>query len=184
MKVKDTVLGAAKLLGLEEGISAYFDGGDETLKREAELLVACFNMVECGLALDYLPLFAEDELLTVTDRLEFSAFTYAPVRILKVEDEEGRSVKYTLYPQYLKAERSGRLKVTYTYTPDKKDIEGDSDFCLLVSEHLFVYGVLAEYCMAEGRFEEASVWDKKYKEAIEAVFRTRKCKRLSSRRWV
>lgn len=183
MKVKDIVLSAAQVLGIQEGVASYFDGSAETFKREGELLLACFNAVECGLALEYLPLYAEDELLTPTKRLEFSSFTYAPVRILNVADQKGNAVAYTLYPKYLNAQ-VGRLKVTYTYTPDKKDIDGESDFSLLVADTLFVYGVLAEYCMAEGRFEEASEWDKKYKEAIESVIRTRSCKRLSSRRWV
>lgn len=183
MKVKDIVFAAAKTLGLYEGVAAYFDEGESTLEREAELLLDCFNRVENSLALEYLPLYAEDELLTVTNRLEFSSFTYAPVRILGVEDAEGNPVKYTLYPKYLKAQ-VGHCKVTYTYTPDKKEIDGESDFALLTAESLFVYGVLTEYCMAEGRFEESSLWEKKYKEAIEAAFKTRTCKRLSSRRWV
>ena len=145
MKVKDIVLAAAKALGLYDGVVAYFDNGEETLKREAELLLACFNRVECSLALEYLPLYAEDELLTVTERLEFSSFTYSPVRILSVEDGEGNPVKYKLYPKYLKAQ-AGHCKVTYTYTPNEKGIEEESDFSLLTSETLFVHGVLAEYC--------------------------------------
>ena len=183
MKVKDIVLSAAQTLGIQEGVAAYFEEGLETFKREGELLLACFNTVECGLALEYLPLYAEDELLTPTKRLEFSSLTYAPVRILNVADQNGNSIAYTLYPKYLNAQ-VGRLKVTYTYTPDKKDIDGESDFSLLVADNLFIYGVLAEYCMSEGRFEEGGVWDKKYKEAVESVIRIRSCKRLSSRRWV
>lgn len=183
MKVKDIVLAAAQSLGIYEGVAAYFEGTNGTLKREAELLLSCFNRVECSLALEYLPLYAEDELLTVTDRVDFSSFQYSPVRILSVEDGEGNPVKYKLYPTFLKAQ-AGHCKVIYTYTPNEKGIEEDSDFTLLTGESMFVHGTLAEYCVAEGRFEEASIWEKKYKAEIEAAFRGRTCKRLSSRRWV
>lgn len=183
MKVKDIVLAAAQTLGLYEGVAAYFDEGKTELEREAKLLLACFNRVECSLALEYLPLYAEDELLAVTNRVEFAALNYSPVRILGVEDGQGNPVNYKLYPKYLKAQ-AGICKVTYTYTPNEKDIDEESDFSLLAAEPTLVYGVLTEYCTAEGRFEEASVWDKKYKEAVEAAFKTRACKRLSSRRWV
>ena len=183
MKVKDIIYAAAQALGFKEGVEGYFERGEEALKREAELLLACFHHTESSLALEYLPLYAEDELLAVTGRLEFSAFTYAPVRILGVEDGEGNPVKYKLYPQYIKAQ-SGLCKVTYTYTPNKKGIDEESDFTLLTAESMLMHGVLAEYCTAEGRFEEASVWEKKYKEGIEAAFRGRVCKRLSSRRWM
>ena len=183
MKVRELVEMAARLLGILDGVVAYFDDDERTLEHESELLVNCFNMVESMVALDYLPLYAEDELRTATGQLEFSSFTYAPVRILKVTDTDGNSLPYTLTPKYIKTQ-TGIVKVTYAYTPNKKNIGGESDFALMGAKHLFVYGMLAEFCLAEGRFEEASAWDKKFKESIECVFHTRACQRLSSRRWV
>lgn len=180
MKVKEVVLSAAESLGFEEGVSAFFEGEDTALQREAELLLACFNRVERSLALEYLPLYAEDELLTVDDEVEYSALTYDPIRILGVENGAGVSVPYKAYPRYLKV-ASGKLKITYTYTPNVKTIEDDSDFTLpSVLEH----GILAEYCLSEGRLSEAAAWEEKYKKEIEGVFRGNKYKRLRSRRWV
>ena len=183
MKVKDVVYAAAQTLGILDGVKGYFESGDEGCKREAELLLSCFNGVESGLALEYLPLYAEDEVLAPTKRVEYASLTYSPVRILKVTDELGEATQYTLYPQYLIA-KAGRLKITYTYTPNRKEIEEQSDFALYLSETLLVYGTLAEYCAAEGCFDEASVWDKKYKAGIEKVVTLRSCKRINSRRWV
>ncbi len=183
MKVKDVVLAAAKIIGLHENVAAYFDGESQTLKREAELLLECFNRVESSLALEYLPLYAEDELLTADDQVEYSSLTYAPVRILSVVNGLGEVVKFKLHPKYLKAQ-AGRLKITYTYTPDVKTIEDDSDFNVLASQSMLVHGVLAEYCMAEGRLDEAAVWDKKYKDAVKTLFERQSCTRLGSRRWI
>ena len=183
MKVKDIVLVAARTLGIYHGVSAYFEEEDSSLEREANLLLSCFNRVECALALEYVPLYAEDELLTIADILEFSALNYAPVRILGVTDAEGNPLPYKIYPKYIKVQ-AGHCKVTYTYTPNEKKIDEESDFGVLSANSLFVYGVLTEYCMAEGRFEESATWEKKYKESIEALFRMRSCKRLKSRRWV
>lgn len=183
MKVKDIVLSAAKALGIEKGVSAFFDENNGEFQREAELLLSCFNNVECALALDYIPLYAEDTLRTVTERLDFSAFSHAPVRIVEVKDTEGNLVEFTLFPKYLKAGK-GTFRVTYTYTPDAKTIEDESDFGLLSGSSMLVYGLLAEYSLAEGRFQEADQWDKRYKRAIESTYRSRPCKRIESRRWV
>ena len=60
MKVKDIVLVAARTLGIYHGVSAYFEEEDSSLEREANLLLSCFNRVECALALEYVPLYAED----------------------------------------------------------------------------------------------------------------------------
>ncbi len=183
MKVKDIVYSAAKSLGVYEEIAAYFEKGEETLKREGELLLECFNRVESALALEYLPLYAEDTVLTVQDRLEYSALKYSPVRILGVENGAGEGVNYKLCATYLKAP-AGKLKVTYSYTPDKKDIEGDSEFNLQTAPAMLTHGVLAEYCTAEGRLQEAAAWEKKYKEGIAAAFRGQASRRIGSRKWV
>ena len=72
----------------------------------------------------------------------------------------------------------------YAYSPTEKNIDKESDYQTAVSERLFLYGMAAEYCLAEGEFEAAGIWDKKYKEAIAAAYRLRPVKRLRSRRWV
>ena len=183
MKVEEIVLSAAKLLGIYDGVSAYLYDDDENMEREANLLLSCFNLVESALALDYLPLHAEETLRTATGRLEFSSFNYAPIRIVKVADANGNVEPYTLYPQYLKT-RAGEWVVTYTYTPNAKEMGDDSDYGFMGASHLFIYGVMAEYCLSEGRLEESTMWEKKFKEAIESIYHTKSCERLSSRRWV
>ena len=184
MKVKDVILEAASTLGIDvEGIEAYIIGDDDYYAKEAERLLDCYNLVENELALDYLPLYAEDELETETGRLEFAAFQYAPIRIVRVINEEGESEKYSLFPEYLKTQ-PGKFKVRYSYSPERKTYDGECDYVLNVSERLVYYGILAEYCLGEGRFEEASAWDKKYKDAITAACKTVPCTRLKSRRWV
>lgn len=183
MKVKDILLSVALKLGVAEGVKAYFDEGNDRYEREALLLLDCFSTVENDLALNYFPLRAEDLLRTATGALQFSTFAHAPVRILNVKNEEGKAVEFTVFPQYLKT-GAGTFTVTYTYTPDKVTIEDEGNFGVAVPENLIVFGVLAEYCMVEGRFEDGMIWEKKYKEAIERVYKLDTCTRLKSRTWV
>lgn len=183
MKVKDIVLLAAKILGLQEGISAYFDGSSTEMEHQAEQLLACFHVAESSLAMDYLPLRAEDEVYSTTGRVEFSKLTYSPVRILEVTDTRGNPQAYTLYSTYLKTS-AGVVLISYTYTPNLKTAEEECDFDLSVASSVLVYGLLAEYCLGEGLTEEAAAWDKKRKDSMESIYHTAKCKRLSSRRWV
>ncbi len=183
MKVKDIVYSAARSLGLYEGVAAYFEEGVGALKREAELLLECFNRVEGSLALEYLPLYAEDTVLTVSDRMEYSALSYSPVRILCVENGAGERVKYKRYATHLKAP-AGMLKVTYSYTPDQKELGDDCEFSLDTSGSMLAHGVLAEYCTAEGRLQDAAAWEKKFKAGLAAAFKGQSSKRIGSRRWV
>ena len=184
MKVKDVIVLAAEELGVGEKVKAFLSQGDVSGEATTDALVRCFNLVENEVALDYLPLFAEDVVLTDSGRIAFSAFSENPVRILFVVDSDGNKVKFNLFPDHIRLEKPAVYTVTYTYSPKKKEIDDESDFKTAVSERLFAYGIACEYSLASGMFEEASVWDKKYKEAIRASYRANPAKVMSSRRWV
>ena len=182
MTVKECVITAATELGIADEVQEYLDGSSAGGQKNAQLLLTCFNLVENELALDYLPLYAEDEMSSETGKIDFSALSMAAVRILRVSDEWGNSVPFQIFPAYLKTQ-PGKVRVAYTYTPEEKSMDGESDFKLQASVRLMAYGIAAEYTLATGLFEEYAVWDKKYKEAIDAAYKALPCKRMRSRRW-
>ena len=183
MTVKEIIIAAATELGIADEVRAFVNGESEEGKPKAEALLRCFNLVENELALDYLPLYAEEVLETETGAVYYAELEKTAVRIVGIEDEWGNSVAFKLFPEYLKTQ-AGKICVRYTYTPAEKDMDGESDFTLYASVRLFAYGVAAEYALANGEFEEAAVWDKKYKDAITAAYKLRSVKKIRSRRWV
>ena len=180
MTVKEILREAAQMLGLDDTV-AYLDGEDEETK-EAVQLLRCFNVVENELALDYLPLYAETEIDTPSGIVLYSVLPHKIVRVLRVLDEHGEKVKYTLYPTQIKA-CVGKIKIAYTYAPCEKTLDESSDYQLQASKRLFAYGIAAEFLLGQGAFEQAAVWDKKYKDAITAAYQARPCKIMRSRRW-
>lgn len=183
MTVREIVLLAAKILGIDEEVSAYFEGESNAMKRQAERLLSAFHLAECSLALDYVPLHAEDEVYAMSGRVDFSTLENSPVRILGVTDIYGEPIAYTVYAKYIKT-TPGVVKVHYTYTPRVKELEEECDFDLLSSDSILVYGTLSEYCLGEGLVAEAAEWDRKWKDLIATIYHTEKCKRLGSRRWI
>ena len=181
--VKDAILTASTELGFVDKVEAYFNGTSQEAEAEVEALLRCFQLVENELALDYLPLYAEEEVETETGAVPYSAFSRAVVRVVKVTDEWGNEAPFTLFPEYLKTQ-GGKWKIRYAYSPEKKTLDGESDYHLHVSARLLAYGMATEYALAQGMFEEASVWDKKYKDAITATYRANPCRVIRSRRWV
>lgn len=182
--VKDAVRAAARAIGILDGVNAYLNGEEnEQGERDTELLVECFNRVENELALDYLPLVAEDRITTTAGAVEYTQLRKPAARILSVEDGNGNTQKYRLYPDRLETV-TGKVKIVYAYTPSEKGLDGESEYQTAVSQRLFVYGMAAEYSLAVGELESASAWDKKYKEAIQAAYRRRPAARIIARRWV
>ena len=184
ISVKETVREAAQVLGISEWVESYLEGGASTEgEKDTQILVECFNRVQDELALDYLPLTAEDVLISATGVVAYMYLSNAVTRILSVEDEFGEALEYKLFPDRLET-KAGMIKVHYTYAPKEQDIDGVCEYKTLVSKRLFVYGMAAEYALIAGEKEAASVWDKKYKEAIRAAYRLQPAKKLRSRRWV
>lgn len=183
MTVKEIILAAAQELGLAEEVKGYLDGTSSDGQDVTEALLRCFNLVENEVALDYLPLVAEEELETDTGAVFYSELSRAAVRIIKVTDGWGNEAEYKLFPEYLKTQ-AGKVKIRYTYTPREKTLEDSSDFLLYASVRLLAYGIAAEYSLSCGHFEDAAVWDKKYKDAVAAAYRGKPNKRIQSRRWV
>ncbi len=191
MLVKEILSQAAFLLGKEE-LSRYLQGqAGETLTEEQEkafqsetdALLRCYNIVENEIALDYLPLTAEETVVCSTGALPYTSFMRSPVSILSITDEYGNKLPFTVFPEYVRL-RAGTAVATYSYSPESKRISDYSDYSARVGERTFAYGVACEYCLVSGLYEEALVWDKKYKDALLCAQNASRPRVIRSRRWV
>ena len=119
MTVKEIVDTVARELGVYDEVMKYVEGVTTDGEVVAEMLLDCFNIVENELALDYFPMYAEEKMLAVNEKLFYKDFSKSPVRIVKVCNQDGEEIAYGIYADHLKVP-SGLLTVTYAYTPNKK----------------------------------------------------------------
>jgi hypothetical protein len=184
MKVKEVIVAAAELIGDEavKRVQAYLDGGEGDGELLATALLSCYNGVEVDLAVNYLPLKKEEGLETDTGAVTYASLTESALHIVRVTDEWGLSVRFDCYANYFKA-RVGKLFVTYTYSPKEKGLEEEVECHRLAGKRLLAYGVAAEYCLKEGLYDEAAVWEKKYKDAVNVAYKGEPCRRVKGRNW-
>jgi hypothetical protein len=186
MKVREILSQAAFLLGKQE-LSDFFSGSDAAatsqLQQEADDFLRCYNMVENEIALDYLPLTAEQSMETSAGKLVYTAFLRSPVSIVSVTDVYGNRLPYTVYPAYLQT-KQGVALVTYSYAPEAKTLSDESEFVTRVSQNLLAFGVAGEYCLIKGLYEEAVVWDKKFRDALLCACAQNSPHVVRSRRWI
>ncbi len=181
--VKEAILAAAYHLGIHDGVQAYLNNTNLTAQKEVAALLRCFNLVESELAFDYLPLCAEETVEASVGVVYYTQLMKPLVRVLGVTDEWDNKIPFKLFPQCIKTQ-AGVFKIRYTYSPPVKELEDQSSYQSHVSVNLFGYGMAAEYLLSQGLFEDAAVWDKKYKDAIAAIYHTNPCRVIRSRRWV
>ncbi len=183
MEVVDIIRSAAWYAGVLELVDMYLDENEMDGYQATQDFLRAFNNVENQLALEYLPLVQKEAFETETGEVYFGEFSYKLVRIVKVYNEKGEELAFEIMPMYLQTQ-PGNIIVEYTYTPYEKDVYDTTEHCIYVAQPLYVYGMLAEYYTARGEFQEAAVWDKKYKDAISASYRMQKGKRVAGRRWL
>ncbi|MBQ7913333.1 MAG: hypothetical protein IJ308_08305 [Clostridia bacterium] len=185
MKVKEVVLAAAKLLEIDEEVSAYVNEGAGRGKEDAEKLVSCFNLIENDLALNYVSLF-EKTLFSVEDgKIFYENFPQNPLRVISVTDKKGERLPFQLFPTEIHVDTGEQeVWVNYAYLPEEKGLLSDSDYQACVSVALMAYGVAAEYCATRGLYTEAAFWGNKYKESIAKSHALKRGGRMQSRKWV
>ena len=156
MKVSEVIELSALLLDIE-------------LTEEVKpILVRCYNLVEQELATDYFPILEVDKFFHVEDKIYYKDFSRKGYMIKGVQDFRGDKVNYVLRLEYLELQKNydgGTFFVKYYYTPDEKDFHSQ---CTYGVEYINIlkYGVASEYCLVTGDFEQAKIYNDKYKEII------------------
>ena len=169
--VKNVISLAAKLLGIYDRVEGYLSGkSNEENQKAVESLVACFNIVENELAVDYIPIVCEETLLAASGGINYKNFSKKVVYVISVYDHTGKEVDIRRETSRIVLQ-DGSYVVRYAVAPNEKAIEQSSDYEIGVFERILAYGVAAEYCLQKGLYEEHGVWNKKYKLAIEAAIR-------------
>jgi hypothetical protein len=131
-------------------------------------LVRCHNLVEQELATDYFPILEVDKFFHVDDKIYYKDFSRKPYMLKGIQDFHGDSVSFRLTPEYINLIKNydgGTFFVKYYYIPDAKELYST---CTYGAEYISIlkYGIAAEYCLAKGNFEQAKIYNDKYKERI------------------
>lgn len=187
MEVKCVLSLAAANLGREDLVAAVNDCAGEPFGEVASLL-RCYNLVENEVALDYFPLKREERVCVRGGVVPFSRLSLSPVQIISVKDELNTPLSFELRPaRILIPDAPGgekRVNVLYTYSPKAKRFRERSEFGGKISARLLSYGVACEFCLTNGQFAEAAVWEKRFRDALRAANVLRRPLSVRSRRWV
>lgn len=131
-------------------------------------LLGCYNLVEQELATDYFPILEVDKFFHVDDKIYFKDFSRKAYMLKGVQDFHGDSVSFRLTPEYINLIKNydgGTFFVKYYYIPEEKELYSH---CTYGAEYISIlkYGVAVEYCLQQGNFDLAAIYNQKYKERI------------------
>ncbi len=184
MLVKDIIALACDFTENQELRKALEDNSaslseEQTLLRDS--LVKCFNLVNNEIASEFIPIIKSELVKTKDFKIKFSDLTYKPIQIISVKDTKGRKVKFKVFDDYVVA-IANVVEVTYTTMPEEYTFEDEISSTL--PERVFAYGIAREYYFMQTLFDEADIWEERFKNTLEILQRKKSGTIMAGRRWL
>lgn len=189
MTAKDVIKIVCVFLQKEELLDVEELGGSEAASeselKELNHMLRCLNLVINQIASDYIPLKFIETVTPVNGKVLFTSLNKKLIEVLRVEDKFGIRVNFKLYPEFLET-INGDISITYSYEPENiSNINQDLEsFSQKIGERVIAYGVAMEYCFICGLHDDASIWEKRFKDALLIAARKKSEIKLPKRRWI
>ncbi len=169
MTVKEIIKQSAVFLNASEIVN-YLDKGVaenfSSVLEEVDLLVNCYNVVAEEIASSHYRFKAVESFSPKNNRVTLSEFSFNPLAIINVFDKGGVKVNATILPTEIQTNLP-YITVEYYYIPNPKTLDDISDFKdTLIKKRTLAYGIITEYLLIKGSYEEASVWHEKYAQSL------------------
>lgn len=186
MKIKEIAREAALLVGRTDA-AAYLGGGaagdPASAKTDAERLVAAVNRAVRSLAVRGLPL-RKEETVTSKGEVAFSSLAETVLRVEEVRDASGKKVKFKVKPGGLTVP-AGKLTVRYRYLPAVRAEEEECDYPEgAPPREVLADGAAAEFSIVEGRYEDADMWQARFRAGLNAVCGISRARVPARRKWL
>lgn len=189
MDVSDVIKYVATFLNLSDLLETRDLGGDlrPTDEQTIELntLVSCCNLVINQVASEYITLKAKKIMNTSSGIIYYSDMTNRViVDVLKVR-KNNSEVEFVCRPSYLET-IPGIVEVEYAYQPSTVRSTSDRiDFNKFkLNERVLAYGVAAEYCFINSNYDDAAIWDNRFKKSLTNINRSRREIKIKERLWI
>lgn len=152
-------------------------------RKELNNILRCANLVCAEVASEYFPLKTQQFFVTNDGKIPFDDFLHSPIDIHAVSVNE-KKCSFKIYPSEVITD-TGKVLIDYTYLPENVALNGELDYSEgKLHSRTIAYGTASEYCLISGMYEEALIWDKRYKDSLINTNRTLRSFKLPKRRWI
>lgn len=181
MQVENVIKQALLRLGIDDRYAMDNLPEDDSV---INALIRCINVVISEIASDYIEVRKVEKFTITSGVILYDNFAERLINVRKVTGDGGGKVVFKLYPSYLKVEAIGDVVVEYCYLPKTVGLGDSIELSPKVTELLMLNGVLGEYCMINGRYEDSMIYDKRYREMLKiATLPTREIKLKVTSKW-
>lgn len=186
LNVNNIIKSASIMLSVEELKNIPDLKNDDMTLNLKELMLYSLNEVLADLCTNYFPLIIEEEVSLKDGCIYYDDLSKQIVRLYAVKAEDNKTLAYQKYADHIRLYANLKnVIVRYSIMPKKvNDLNTEiSDIHIDITDYLVALGVATEFCLIRGKLSEATIYDQKYKDAIESAKIPRKSMYLKSRNW-
>ena len=183
MLVKDIIIKTCNFIGQDEIANKLKDNQalSESEEQIVDELVEKFNLTREEIASEYQPILKSEEFEVKNFKLLFTSFSSSPLQIFSVKDKLGRNVNYKIFDDYIFV--CGK-NVVVIYSTFALPLSVNDEFSSTLPERVYAYGVAREYYFAKAHYEDANMWEGRFKGSLEILLRRQSQVVLPKRRWL
>ena len=185
MSIKTAVYDGAMFLQLDQVCEVIESGEtpDDDTKKEIELLTRCANLVLVEIASCYYPLKTVEKVTASGGYIYYENLSKPIIDTYYIKNSAGEGVRFTEY-FYRIAVRDGEYEIEYSYACPPLSLDDEIPYKNnRVSDRILAYGIACEYCVISGMVNEASIWQKRYYDALIGSGDKRE-KKVKARGWL
>ncbi len=183
MKLREVVDKAVFYLGLSDELILEGSNATPETNKKIATLIRCANVIQGEIASDYIPLIAKETVTSDNYELQYSYFSR---RLISINSclYKGRKIKFKVYPTYLEVSENGEIEVQYNYLPEDIGLDDDVPYLATLSPSTFAYGIAGEYAIVNKMYEEAILFERRFKEGMVSDTSIKNATYVKERRWI
>lgn len=189
MKTKQVLELVCTFLGKEDLLSCpYFSASEQELssdeQKELDILLRCLNLVTSEISTEYLPIYRTKKITLNGGEFDLKDIDENIFQIIKLEDEYSGAIKFRIFGDKLRANATN-CTVTYTSFAPKTTLDGDIEtFSSVMPDRVLAYGTAMEYCFISSLYDDATLWESRYKNSLLTLSQKKHNVVMPKRRWL
>ncbi|MBE7075291.1 MAG: hypothetical protein E7376_04865 [Clostridiales bacterium] len=188
MTAKEIIKNVCIYLGKEEILNSSFfetDGQEITTAIEQDLnkILKCLNYITEELATEYFSLTKKKEIKLASGTIIVKDIDDNIYEVLSVKTRSGKTLRYQIVDNKLIC-LANCVQITYKVYPNQIGLNDKAeDFNGKISARIIAYGVASEYCFLDMLYDDAALWENRYKNALLVAQRKKGEIKLKKRGW-
>lgn len=187
MLVKNIIKKSADFLGYKNIVKYLNEEIELNSEIEYELnnFLIGVNMINNNIASNYIELCGKSQVVVNSNMLipYNSVSSNVIIEVKKITTLAGNEINFCVYPDGINVDGNGSVIVYFTYFPSEVGLGDSINHYLKVNEIIFAMGVVGEYLYIKGAIDNASIWDKRFKQNMYNLVRPKRNLIMPAKRW-